>query len=327
MPERRRVVVSTPVPAAYLEQIGAEDDLVGLPGYARPTPEQYEGLLPPADGLLTSAAVGVPGALLEHCRRLKVISITGSGYDKVDVGRATQLGIAVCNAPGVTDRSVADLAIAMMLMLARRVRENEELIRSGGWKAPGDRLMGTDLRGKTLGLVGLGGIARIVARTARAFEMKCVYYKPRRDFEAEASGLAEFRDRDDLLRESDFVSLHLRLDETTRRSFGARELALMKPTAYLVNTARGEVMDEPALIEALSSNRIAGAGLDVMEQEPLPAGHPLTSLSNLVLLPHLGSITTETRDGVYAMSVANLLAVLAGRPPGAILNPEVLARP
>jgi glyoxylate reductase len=325
MPERRTVLVSTPIPQAFLDQVAAEHELVGLPGYARPTPEQYQELLPGADGVLTSASVGVPGDLLQHCPRLKVISITGSGFDKVDVERATGLGIAVCNAPGVTDRSVADLAIAMMLILARKVRENEELIRSGGWKGPGDRVMGTDLRGKTLGLIGLGGIARVVARTAKAFEISCVYYQPRRDREAEAAGIAEYRERDDLLRESDFVSLHMRLDETTRGSFGARELALMKPTAYLVNTARGEVVDEPALIEALTAHRIAGAGLDVMQQEPLPAGHALTRLANLVLLPHLGSITSETRDGIYALSVANLLAVLAGRSPAAIVNPEVLA--
>ena len=315
-------MISTPLPEAEVARIAAEYDVIGLPGYARPTLEQYADLLPRADGLLTSGSVGVPTALLGDCPRLKVISITAAGFDKVDVGRASELGIAVCNAPGVTDRAVADLTLAMILILARKTRENEALVREGRWRQPGDRVMGSDLRGKTLGLIGLGRIATVVARTAAAFGLRCVYYKPIPDPAAE--GIAEYRERDDLLREADFVSLHLRLDESTRDSFGAAELALMKPTAYLINTSRGEVVDEAALIEALEDRRIAGAGLDVMRVEPLPEGHPLTTAPNLVILPHLGSITAETRDRIYQVAVDNLLAVLSGRPPFAILNPAVL---
>ena len=275
-----------------------------------------------AEGLLLSESLHVTAGLLDACTRLRVISKVGVGYDKIDVAAATARNVLVCNTPGVLNGAVADHTFAILLALTRRLRENEAQVRTGAWKR-GVELLGHDIRGKTLGIIGFGGIGRAVAGTARGFEMNVVYYRRSRDRDAEASGLARFRDRDDVFREADVVSVHCPLTSETRRSIGEREFDLMKASSYFVNTSRGAVIDQAALVRALQSGGIAGAALDVMEPEPLDPADPLCALPNVVLTPHIGSGTVETRRAMHELAVRNLLQGMSGRMPTAAVNPQV----
>lgn len=273
-----------------------------------------------AEGFLLAQPLPVTAELLDGAPRLRVISKVGVGYEKIDIAAATARRILVCNTPGVLSGAVADHTFAILLALTRRLRENETHVRSGAWlRGPG--LLGHDIRGRTLGIIGLGGIGRSVARTARGFEMKVIYHKPTRDTEAERSGLAAFRERDDLFREADIVSVHCALTPETRRSIGEREFSLMKPSSYFVNMSRGGVVDQMALVRALESGTIAGAALDVMDPEPLHPADPLCTMPNVVLTPHIGSGTIETRRAMQELAVHNLIEGMAGRTPRAAINP------
>jgi lactate dehydrogenase-like 2-hydroxyacid dehydrogenase len=300
-------------------------EVVTIPGSGRPTRDQLAELLPTVDGLLTSNQVKVDNALLDACPNLKVVANNGVGYDNVDIPYATARGLLVCNTPGVLNGAVADLTFALLLNLARHVPANREHVSSGGWtRAPGK--IGVDVRGKTLGIIGMGRIGKVVARTAAlGFDMRVIYYDPVRSLEHEAQGLITYRERDDVFRESDFVTVHCLLDESTRHHIGTREFKLMKPSAYVINTARGPVLDQDALVEALQAGEIAGAGLDVTEVEPLDPAHPLCSLPNAIVLPHIASGTTETRLAMVELAARNVIAGINGRPPEAAVNPEVLA--
>jgi glyoxylate reductase len=232
----------------------------------------------------------------------------------------------VTNTPGVLTDTTADLAFALLMAVARRVVEGDRLVREGRWQRwQWGMLWGADIHHQTLGLYGFGRIGQAVARRGRGFEMRVIYHDVQRaTAEIERELAAQFVDRETLLRESDFLSLHVPLTPETHHLIGARELSLMKPSAFLINTARGKVVDEEALVEALKSHRIAGAGLDVFEHEPHL--HPeLAKLENVVLLPHLGSATAATRLKMALLAVENLLAALAGRRPPNIVNPEVYA--
>jgi glyoxylate reductase len=257
--------------------------------------------------------------------RLKAIATMTVTPADIDVAEASARRIPVTVVPAVLlDDATADLAWALLLAAARRVAEGDRLVRAG--TIPGSQsryLEGGQVSGKTLGIVGMGGVGRAAARRARGFSMRLLYYDPRRlaADEERSLGLA-WAPLDTLLRESDFVSIHARLTPETRHLIGARELALMKPTAYLVNTARGPIVDERALIAALRERRIAGAGLDVYENEPhIPA--ELAALPNVVLTPHTGSATRETRERMAHTVVDNILAVLEGRRPPDCWNPEI----
>ncbi|MBI2761721.1 MAG: D-glycerate dehydrogenase [Chloroflexi bacterium] len=320
-----RILLTTPAPDHVRAMLDEACEVVTIPGGGRPTRDQLAELLPTVDGLLTSNQVKVDNALLDACPNLKVVANNGVGYDNVDIPYATSKGVLVCNTPGVLNGAVADLTFLLLLGLARHVVANERHVRSGDWRSGAGRI-GVDVRGKTLGIIGLGRIGHVVARTARGFDMKVIYYDPIRDPEAEASGLATYRERDDVLRESDFVSVHCFLDETTRHHIGMREYKLMKLTAYLINTSRGPVIDQDALAEALKAGEIAGAGLDVMETEPLDPSHALCSLDNVILLPHIASGTTETRLAMVELAGRNLIAAVTGGMPEAVVNPEVVAR-
>jgi glyoxylate reductase len=256
-------------------------------------------------------------------RHIAAQSITPSN---IDVAEATKLGIPVTVVPPVTTEATADLTFGLMLAVARRMVEGDRLVRAG--KFPGGQsrhLLGSFVWGKTVGLIGGGGlIGKAVARRAHGFSMHVLYWTPRRKPEAEerAAGLT-FVPFDELLRESDFVSIHSPLNADTRHQIGARELGLMKKTAFLINTARGPIVDEDALVRALKAKKIAGAGLDVFEREPTVDAE-LRRMKNVVLNPHLGSATVEVRDEMANIVVDNIEALLAGRTPPNCVNPDVL---
>jgi glyoxylate reductase len=277
-----------------------------------------------AEGILVSNMVKANAELFDAAPKLRVLSGVGVGYNNADVPEATRRGIAICNTPGVLTNAVADLTIAMILMLSKRLKENEEYVRSGGW-ARRDPMppLGFDLRGKMLGVVGFGRIGREVTRRAQAFGMKTAFYDLF-DLPVVDAPPSTYRPLDDLLGESDIVSLHVNLDQSTHHMIGARELSLMRPDAYLVNTSRGPVVDQEALTTALQAGAIAGAALDVLEQEPPDADDPIVRLPNVLCFPHMATATHETRLAMRELAVRNLLAVLAGKAPPACVNPRVL---
>lgn len=279
-----------------------------------------------ADGLFCLLTDPVDATLMEEAPKLRIISTMAVGFDNIDVDAATRRGIMVTNTPGVLTETTADLAFALILATARRVVEAADFLRAGEWETwrPME-LTGQDVHGATLGIVGMGRIGMAVARRARGFNMRVLYHNRRRNPAAEAELGAQYRSLDDLLSEADIVSLHCPLTPETRRLLGARELALMKPGAILVNTSRGAVVDEAALVDSLRSGRLWAAGLDVFEVEPLPADSPLLRLDNVVLLPHIGSASIATRKKMAVIAAEDLLAGLEGRRPRHLLNPQVLA--
>jgi glyoxylate reductase len=274
------------------------------------------------DALVPMGAHPVPEAILAAGPRLRVVAVAAAGYNLIDVAAATRRGILVTNAPGVLTETTADLAWALMLAIARRLPEGDRFVRAGKWTGVHwSLMMGTDVHGATLGIIGLGRIGRAVARRAQGFGMRVLYHSRRRDPEAERTLAVEYRGKADLLGEADFVVLTVPLSAETRHLIGAAELARMKPTAFLINVARGPVVDEAALVEALRAGRIAGAGLDVFEEEPKV--HPgLLELENLALTPHIGSASRATRLKMATLAAENCLAALEGRRPPNLVNPE-----
>lgn len=280
-----------------------------------------------AEALITFLSDRVDDDLLEAAGpQLRVVANFAVGYDNVDVAACTARGIAASNTPGVLTDATADFAWALLLAVGRRVVEGHRLATGGGWSGWKPlELLGVGLSGKTLGVVGMGRIGRAVARRGLGFGLRIVYHNRSRDQDAERELGAGYRDRlEDLLTESDLVSLHTPLTPATRHLIGAHQLGLMRPGAILINTARGPVIDESALAEALGERRIRGAGLDVFEREP-EIDPRLTTLDNAVLAPHLGSATEEARGAMAALCGASVSAVLRGRSVDHLLNPEVLA--
>ena len=258
--------------------------------------------------------------------KLRVFSTHSVGYDGIDVDEATRRGILVCNTPGVLTNAVANLTVAMILCLARRLFVYEAYAKSGDWarrepKPP----LGVDVEGKTVGVVGFGRIGQEVTRRAQALGMRTIWYDV---FDAahESAPKSEYRPLESLLEESDFVTLHSNLSESTHHVVNESALNRMKGSAYLINTARGPLVDQAALTEALKSDKIAGAALDVFETEPVDENDPLVKMDNVICLPHMGTATEETRRAMRELAVENLLTALAGRRPPAPVNPEVLER-
>jgi glyoxylate reductase len=254
---------------------------------------------------------------------LRTVANIAVGFDNIDVDACTRRGVAVSNTPGVLDETTADFAWTLLMAVGRRLIEGDALCRSGQWKGWSlDQLVGGDIWGKTLGILGFGRIGRAVARRASGFGMRVIYNDTvRAPSEIESELRAEYMERDAVLREGDFVSLHVPLLPETRGLIGPRELALMKPTAFLINTSRGPVVQEAALITALERRQIAGAALDVFEREP-QIGHGLLR-PNVVLAPHLASASLETRTRMAMMAVENTIAFFEGRRPPNIVNPGV----
>ena len=268
-----------------------------------------------AAGIITYGHPRVDGALMDRVPDLKVISNHGVGVDHIDVAAAKARNIPVGNTPGCLDASTADMTMALLLATARNVVAGDRFARSAEFTHYDPSLwIGYEVSGSTLGIVGLGRIGRQVARRALAFEMKILYHNRRRDEVAERELGVVHVPLDELLRQSDFVSLNCPLTPETTNLIGERELGLMKRTGILLNLARGPVVDHDALFAALDSRRIAAAGLDVTAPEPLPRDHPLLGLSNVVITPHLGSASNRTRNRMMQMTVGNLRAGLKGEP-------------
>ena len=257
---------------------------------------------------------------------LRIIANVAVGYDNIDVLGCTERNVAVTNTPGVLDETTADFTWTLLMAVARRLVEGDRLARSGAWRQWNlDQLCGTDVWGKTLGIIGFGRIGRAVARRAAGFRMRVIYYSTTRaPTEVEGELNAEYMERDRVLEQGDFLSLHVPLRVDTRGLIGPAELAKMKRTAFLINTTRGPVVQEAALVAALEQGMIAGAALDVFEHEPLISDG--LRRENVVLAPHLGSASIETRTRMAMIAVENVIAFFSGKRPPTILNPDVLAR-
>lgn len=321
----QKILVTGNLPAEVMDPLREKYE---VEAHAEDRPMERQQLLSrigDRDGLLCMITDAVDEELLGRAPRLKMIANMGVGYNHIDVGAATRRGIPVSNTPGVLTDATADLAFTLILAVARRVVEGDRRVREGEFKLWAPFLfLGREVSGKTLGIVGFGRIGRAVARRARGFDMPVLYHSRSRLTPAEErESPAEYADLNALLAQADFVSLHVPLSKETRHLIGATELSRMKPTACLINTARGPVVDEKALLAALQRGMIAGAGLDVYENEPaLTPG--LADLPNVVLLPHVGSATLETRTAMAAMAARNLIAGLGGQRPPNLVNPEVL---
>lgn len=280
-----------------------------------------------ADGMVSLLNERIDMDLLDAASRLKVVANYAVGYNNVDVPAATERGIMVTNTPGVVTDATADLTWSLLMGIARELLVVDRFTRSGRWKEwhPED-FIAADITGTTLGIVGLGRIGRAVARRASGFDMRVLYTDARRaDKDVEEAYRATFVDLNELLHESDFVTLHVPLDETTFHMINRDALRRMKSTAYLVNVSRGAVVDEAALVQALGSGEIAGVGLDVYEDEPRLA-EGLAALDNAILIPHLGANSRRTRDRMARMTVDNVVSALRGEVPPNLVNPEVLPR-
>ncbi len=320
---RPRVFVTRPVYKAALDRLRATADVDAGTEKEGLSPKALALRIRDADALVCQLTDPIPAALLDAAPRLRVVANVAVGYDNIDVAAATRLGILVTNTPGVLTESTADFTFALLLATARRVVEADAFVRADRWRRwEIDLLCGVDVHGKTLGIVGMGRIGQAVARRALGFGMR-VRYASRSPSNAIPG--AEHASLDDVLATSDFVTLHVPLTPATRHLIDAAALAKMRKGALLVNTARGPIVDERALVEALRSGHLGGAGLDVFEREPeLAAG--LRDLPQVVLAPHLASATLETRTLMCTMAADNALAALRGERPPCLVNPDAWER-
>ena len=317
-----RIFVTWPVEREARAILEAAGTVETSPTEQELPPPELARRVADCDAIIPMGAHPVPEAILAAAPRLRVVAVAAVGYNLIDVAAATRRGVLVTNAPGVLTETTADLAWALMLAVARRLPEGDRFVRAGRWTGVHwSLMMGADVHGATLGILGLGRIGRAVARRAQGFGMRVLYHGRTRDPEAERALGVAYRDRAALLAEADFVVLALPLTPETRHLIGARELALMKPTAFLINIARGPIVDEGALVDALRAGRLAGAGLDVFEEEPKV--HPgLLALDNVALTPHVGSASRATRLKMATLAAENCVAALAGRRPPNLVNPE-----
>ncbi|MDX3801827.1 D-glycerate dehydrogenase [Streptomyces sp. AK04-3B] len=310
----RVAVTRTGLPGDGVGRLATRFDVTAWPGTAPPTPAELAGLAQGCEGLLVLGADRVDAALLDAAGPgLRVVALASMGYDSVDVAAAVQRGVVVTHTPDVLADTTADVAMALILIARRRLPAGVDAMRRGAWGAfRMDAFLGLDVHGATLGLIGYGRIARAVARRAAGFGMRVQHHHPRRKEDDRLSRWAPF---DELLRTSDVLSVHTPLTEETKGMIGAAELALMKPTATLVNTGRGGVVDEDALLVALRRGELHSAGLDVMTDEPrTDPSDPLFHEPHLVVLPHVGSATEATRAAMVDLAARNVAAVLDGRP-------------
>jgi glyoxylate reductase len=319
---QHKIFVTRPLPSRVLELLATHGEL-RLHTEDSPIPvERLAEACRDVEGLVVCGQ-RVPEAVLVQAPVLRAVANVGVGYDNVDVAACTSRRILVTNTSGVLEETTADLAFALLLALARRVVEGDRYVREGCWKQwEWGLLWGTDVYRKTLGIFGFGHIGQAMARRGRGFSMRILYHSRHRASEAVERELdANYVDRESLLRESDYLSLHVPLTPETRHLIGAEDLRRMKATAFVINTSRGPVVDEEALVAALRDGAIAGAGLDVFEAEPRV--HPaLLGLPNAVLMPHVGSATGETRLKMALLAAENLLVALEGKRPPNLVNPE-----
>jgi glyoxylate reductase len=324
--DRPRVLVTRVIPDEGLDPVREACEVDLWTDELPPPRDELLRRVAGKDGLLSLLTDRVDDELLDAAgAQLKVVSNFAVGFDNIDVPALTRRGIPAGNTPGVLTETTADLAFALLMAAARRIPESVNYVRDGQWRTWGPMLlMGVDVHGATLGIVGFGRIGREMARRGRGFRMRILYHDVHPATPADEAELGATRvEMDDLLRESDFISLHVNLTEETQHLIDAEALRTMKPTAVLVNTSRGPVVDPDALTDALREGRIFAAGLDVTEPEPLPVDHPLVSLPNCVVVPHIASASKVTRGKMAAMAAANLLAGLRGERLPTPINPEV----
>jgi glyoxylate reductase len=323
---RPRVLITLELPSPGMEMLQERFECDVLDAERVPR-EEVKRRLRDCDGMVALLSVRVDDDLMDAAPRLRAVANYAVGFNNLDVPAMTRRGVLATNTPGVLTEATADLAFALILAAARRIAEGDRLVRAGQWTGWHPRFMlGTDVYGKVLGIIGFGRIGRAVARRARAFDMPVLYAgRHPVDAERETELGARYVPLDQLLRGADFVSIHAPLNDETRHLIAEAQLRLMKREAYLINTARGPIVDEGALARALREGWIAGAGLDVYEDEPRV--HPeLLRCENAVLLPHVGSATINARAGMAERAARNLIAALDGQRPPNLLNPEALAR-
>ena len=296
----------------WLEKLKQYGNVISWDSEIPPDKDWIKENIQNADGLLCTLTNKIDKEIIDSAPRLKVISTYSVGYDHIDVKYAKSKGIKIGYTPEVLTETTADLIFGLILAVARRIVEGDRIIRENKWRVPWqpDFLLGFDVHGKTIGIIGMGRIGKAVARRAKGFNMRVIYYSrtPKNDVDAEYVSL------DYLLRESDFIVVTVDLNETTYHLINEERLRKMKPTAFLINASRGKVVDEKALIKALEEKWIAGAALDVFENEPISAENPLTKFENVVLTPHIGSATVETRNKMAEIAVNNLINGLLGKP-------------
>ena len=323
---RPKVLVSRTLPGAALEALRGFAEIVDSPKDEALTADAFGAAASDCDGILISVNNRVDEAFLARCPRLRVVSNIAVGYDNIDIAACTARSVLVTNTPGVLDGATADLTWALILAACRRVTEADDYVRAGVWGKNPNPFLGQEVNGATLGIIGLGRIGQAVARRASGFDMPVIYHQPERaEAAVEAACKAEYVTRDELLQRADIVTLHVAYGPSTHHYIGASELQLMKRTSVLVNASRGGVVDDAALVAALRDGAIAGAGLDVFENEPqLNAG--FAALKNVVLTPHIGSATMATRAKMVRLAMMNLIAALTGATVPSPVNPEARSR-
>ncbi len=326
---RRKVFVTRVIDSAALERLRAAATVTVWRDELPPPESVLRSTLKNADAVLSMVTDKIDARVIAEAARLRVISNLAVGVDNIDLEAATRAGIAVGHTPGVLTEATADLAFGLLMATARRIAEADRHVRAGGWHTWGPMtLLGRDVHSSTLGLIGFGAIGQAMARRAAGFGMRVLYLihpssKLHNGRVPGALGVGLPR----LLADSDYVSIHVPLTAKTRRMIGAREFALMKPGAILINTARGTVVDQAAMVAALKSGHLGGAGLDVTDPEPIESGDPILHFDNVVITPHIGSASIAARARMAAIAVENILDVFIGRVPRFCANEQVRLRP
>ena len=320
------IYVTRKIPKIGLELLSSHCDITLHEGVEPPDHEKILSNIQGKDGLLCMLTDKIDAEIINASRKLKVISSFSVGVDHIDIMQATKMGIYVTYTPGVLTNATADLAFALMISAARRIPEGDGNVRNNNWKGgwSPDMLLGEGVYGKTLGIIGLGRIGSALAERALGFKMKILYNNRKRSRSKEKKLNVEYRSLEDILKESDFISLHVPLTVETYHLIDKQKLKKMKRNAVLVNTSRGQIVDENDLADTLEEGRISGAGIDVFSSEPLPGDSRLSKLKNVVLTPHIGSATHHTRNLMAEISVRNLLKVLKGENPCYLFNPKVM---
>jgi len=327
--KKPKVFITREIPEKGIEMIKEYYDVEVWPEYYPPPKEVIINKAKDVDALVTLLTDPIDEEVLREAKNLRIIAQYAVGYDNIDIEACTKRGIYVTNTPGVLTEAVADLTWALILAITRRIVEADKFVRSGEWEKTRtgwhpQMMLGAELNGKILGIIGMGRIGSAVARRAKCFGMKVIYYDKYRKEDIEKEIGAKFVELEELLRTADIISIHVPLTPETRRMIGEKELRMMKKTAYLINTSRGAVLDEKALFKALKEGWIAGAALDVFEKEPTPKDNPLLALDNIVVTPHIGSATIETRTRMAEIVAENLIAFYNGKIPPNLVNPEVV---
>ncbi len=304
----------------FINQLKAKDcEVVHFPKQSSMTEDDLREWIPGCYAHICGGVAWTARAM-EKADALKIIARIGVGFETVDIPAATARKIAVATTPGAGAETVSEFAFTLMTALSRRIMENDRVVRAGKW----DTLTGHSIYRRTLGIVGFGLIGKQLARWVKSFGMKVVAYDPFEDKDYAAANGVTYLPLDELLKTADYVSLHLPLMDSTRKLIGKREFALMKPSAIFVNTARGGIVDEMALYEALKGRTLAGAALDVFEKEPVDMANPLLTLPNFIAAPHMAGSSFEGLDAIFGAAARNVLELIDGKPPHGIRNPEAL---